>query len=266
MKRNTLGRSAGGLSSAKAPPARPTGPACTVHARETSTSSWYLHLPPRLPVHPSVRPCRSSWPSRTRGAPFVRMLMPAVFRDAIHFLSLTLADPLPPSLLPSPPESGLPSSENAGDEYADFLRRRRRHARFVAPYRRRMDYVARAKSLIVIRVVSFAFFWRKTQFSSPQIRLSVLPDARSPLFPSFRARRKGFVTSISFRATFFSRTSTEGRRLRLTCERVFQKNDLQGPKRKVKIRTSCLLVIYFPTVEWIKQNIFTETILCPLIS
>jgi len=57
MKRNTLGRSAGGLSSVKAPPARPTG----LHARYMHEKRQLLrgtYLPLRLPVHPSVRPCR----------------------------------------------------------------------------------------------------------------------------------------------------------------------------------------------------------------
>lgn len=93
MKRNTLGRSAGGLSNVKAPPARPA----SLHTRYMHEKRQLLrgtYLPLRLPVHPSVH--TSMPPVRAgllgRGAPFARMLMPAAFRDAIQFSSLTPAD------------------------------------------------------------------------------------------------------------------------------------------------------------------------------
>jgi len=102
IKRNTQGRSAGGLCSAKAPPAKSAGLRC-MHEKRQPLRGTYLPL--CLPVRPSVRPFLSyvRLPvrmqrvpglafSRTRGAPFGYMLMPAAFRDAIQFSSLTPAD------------------------------------------------------------------------------------------------------------------------------------------------------------------------------
>lgn len=82
--------------------------ACTVHARETSTSPWHLYLYLFLAssrfVHPSVRPFKGSarssrCPFRIRRACRSYMLMPAGgSRDAIQFSSLT-PSPTPSSSL-----------------------------------------------------------------------------------------------------------------------------------------------------------------------
>lgn len=74
-------------------------PALWWHARETSTCGTYLpslRLPVRPSVHPSNRMQRVrqglAFFTRTHGAPFGYMLMPAAFRDTIQFSSLTSAD------------------------------------------------------------------------------------------------------------------------------------------------------------------------------
>jgi len=63
IKRNTQGRSAGGLCSAKAPPAKSAGLRC-MHEKRQPLRGTYLPL--RLPVRPSVRP----------SVPFIRPVCP----------------------------------------------------------------------------------------------------------------------------------------------------------------------------------------------
>lgn len=218
MKRNTLGRSAGGLSNAKAPPAR-AQPAC-MHGACTRNVNFfvaptYLSSSSRPSIRPSMPPV-PSWPSRTRGAPFVRMLMPAAFRDAIQFSSLTPADL--------------------------FLQRAALRVKVRGPFRRRQTTVSsrrikctglerfccpKRRNLLCMRAMSSLLAWIEIQFPCSWNSIIGLTGY------SFATSSGGFRRNIClardlsrtffFRAIFFFRSFTEDWKLRLIRERVSEK-------------------------------------------
>lgn len=189
-----------------------------MHGACTRNVNFFV-APTYLFVFPSIRPyVHSNWPSRTRGAPFVRMLMPTAFRDAIQFSSLTLADLLR--------RMGLRVKVRATMR-GSFRRRQTAVSSRRTNVQAMNDFVVRNEE--ISKRCHPRFSEGRYDFPVHEFDYRFLLDAYSPLFPRSRTYWRGFVTNLPFHTIFFFRSSTEDRRpTRVSEKHLYRHSEMQN--------------------------------------